>query len=42
MRRDMNRLPLGGVFEKNIEPQEFAEGGSAYTPTLEETYEWWY
>ena len=38
MRRDMNRLPLGGVFEKNIEPQEFAEGGSAYTPTLAEIY----
>ena len=38
MRRDMNRLPLSGVFEKNIEPQEFAEGGAAYTPTLDETY----
>jgi len=38
MRRDMNRLSLSGTFEKNIEPQTFAEGGAAYTPTLAETY----
>ena len=39
MRRDMNRLSLRGVFEKNIEPQKFAKGGSVYTATLSETYE---
>tara|TARA_R100000951_G_scaffold42929_1_gene36086 strand:+ start:2668 stop:6690 length:4023 start_codon:yes stop_codon:yes gene_type:complete len=38
MTRDMNRLQLSGVFEKNIEPQEFSEGGLVYTPTLAETY----
>jgi hypothetical protein len=38
MTRDMRRLRLDGVFEKNVEVQEFAEGGSAYTPTLAETY----
>jgi len=39
MTRDMRRLRLDGVFEKNITTQEFAEGGAAYTPTLAETYE---
>jgi hypothetical protein len=38
MTRDMRRLRLDGVFEKNITTQEFAEGGAAYTPTLAETY----
>ena len=37
MQRDMNRLRLDGSFEKNIEPQTFAEGGIAkYEPNLEE------
>ena len=37
MQRDMNRLKLDGSFEKNIEPQTFAEGGIAkYKPNLEE------
>jgi len=38
MTRDMRRLRLDGVFEKNVDVQEFAEGGAAYTPTLAETY----
>ena len=38
MTRDMNRLQLSGVFEKNVELQEFSEGGLVYTPTLAETY----
>jgi len=38
MTRDMRRLRLDGVFEKNVDVQQFAEGGSAYTPTLAETY----
>ena len=38
MTRDMNRLQLSGVFEKNVEPPEFSEGGLVYTPTLAETY----
>ena len=36
MRRDMNRLRLDGSYQKNIEPQRFAEGGLAYTPNLED------
>ena len=36
MERDMNRLRLDGSFQKNIDPQAFAEGGLAYTPNLEE------
>ncbi len=36
MERDMNRLRLDGSFQKNIDPQAFAEGGPAYTPNLEE------
>jgi len=34
----MRRLRLDGVFEKNVDVQQFAEGGAAYTPTLAETY----
>jgi len=36
MRRDMNRLRLDGSYQRNIEPQRFAEGGLAYTPNLED------
>ena len=36
MRLDMRRLQLNGSFQNNIEPQRFAKGGLAYTPTLEE------
>ena len=36
MERDMNRLRLDGSFQRNIEPQTFAQGGLAYTPNLEE------
>ena len=36
MERDMNRLRLDGSFQKNIDPQAFAEGGPAYKPNLEE------
>lgn len=36
MRRDMNRLRLDGSYQRNIEPQKFAEGGLAYTPNLED------
>ena len=32
----MRRLKLNGSFQNNIEPQRFARGGLAYTPTLEE------
>jgi len=36
MRRDMNRLRLDGSYQRNIEPQRFAQGGLAYTPNLED------
>jgi len=36
MELDMNRLRLDGSFQKNIEPQRFAQGGLAYKPNLEE------
>lgn len=36
MQLDMNRLRLDGSYEKNIEVQEFAEGGLAYSPNLKE------
>ena len=32
----MNKLRLDGSYQRNIEPQKFAQGGLVYTPNLED------